>query len=369
MIIEMFISLLLLFALSTMIISRVSNYHEPIGFNYNDVWTVEMDFSGNEGDKEAGKEMADLLKRNIKSIPEVLEISNCSKNTPYSFVNNRGMINYKDNSFGTFQVINTDEQYPNVLDLDLCEGRWFNAEDIGQKERPIVLTKDIKRIVFGDEPAVGKVVSGKYKVIGIVENFKKNGAFSEKTPTFFKIIPPETFRDKFIIKSEKGAGLAFEEKLVSIATSTAKGWPIEVEKLSDKRISYQRFIWIPILIFLSVCAFLIINIILGLFGTLLYNINKRRPEIGLRRSLGASTIKIYHQFIGEMLMLTTLGVIPGIIIAIQFPLLKAFDIETKIFLLAIFCSLIIIYLLVIIASYIPSRYAAKTEPAIALHEE
>ena len=92
-------------------------------------------------------------------------------------------------------------------------------------------------------------------------------------------------------------------------------------------------------------------------------------EIGLRQSVGASAGKIYQQFIGEMLVLTTLGFIPGILVAIQFPLLHAFEIENEIYLLAMLCSVLIIYALVLISSFIPSIQAVKTQPAMALHEE
>ena len=72
--------------------------------------------------------------------------------------------------------------------------------------------------------------------------------------------------------------------------------------------------------------------------------------------------KFNQQFIGEMLVLTTLGFIPGILIAIQFPLLHAFDIENEVYLLSMLCSVIVIYALVFISSFIPSIQAVKTQP-------
>lgn len=370
MIAEMFISMLLLFALSAMTINNIYHYNEPIGFDYGNVWAVEIDFRGGQNDAAYKKQLIELLTSNIKSIPEAQEISNSSSNFPYDQSTSMTGLWYKGKRIGNPNHIVTDVHYAHALNLKVSEGRWYSVEDIGKKEIPIVINGKLKEILFNDGPAIGKVVhSGKYKVVGLVDNFKIKGEFSKKSLVFFEMMKPDEFQNTLLIKTASGAGLAFEEQLTTVATSTAKEWTIKVSKLTEHRATSFKITWVPIIIFSSICGFLIINIIFGLFGILLYNINSRKPEIGLRRSVGATTGKIHQQFMGEMLMLTTLGIIPGIIIAVQFPLLKAFDIEPGIFLFAIAGSVVVIYLLVLISSFIPSRYAAITEPAAALHEK
>ncbi|MBA7556123.1 hypothetical protein ES705_48821 [subsurface metagenome] len=118
-----------------------------------------------------------------------------------------------------------------------------------------------------------------------------------------------------------------------------------------------------------VLGFLIFNSIAGLFGVLWYNISLRKSEIGLRVAVGASKSNIYKQFIGEMLVLATLGIIPGLIIAAQFPILKVFNIQPKVYIIAMLAATLLIYLLVTLCAILPSAQAAKIQPAIALHEE
>ena len=370
MIAEMFISMLLLFALSAMTINNIYHYNEPLGFDYENVWVLEMDFRGGQNDAAYKKQLIELLRNNIKSMPEVLEISNSNSCFPYEQGARMTTLHKKGKRIGNSNFINTDFFYPNALNLKVSEGRWFSAEDIGKKEIPIVINGKLKDIYFGDESAIGKVIhSGMYKVVGLVDNYKIKGEFSKKSPVFFRMMKPDEYQNMLLIKTESGTDPAFEEQLTTMATSTAKEWTIKVSKLVEYRATSFKITWVPIIIFSSICGFLIINIIFGLFGILLYNINSRKPEIGLRRSVGATTGKIHQQFMGEMLLLTTMGIIPGIIIAVQFPLLKAFDIEPGIFLFAILGSTVVIYLLVLISSFIPSRYATKIQPAVALHEE
>ena len=63
---------------------------------------------------------------------------------------------------------------------------------------------------------------------------------------------------------------------------------VEIEHLTNKRKSINYFALVPMIVLLIVACFLIINVALGLFGVLWYNINKRRGEIGLRRAVGAT---------------------------------------------------------------------------------
>ncbi|MGY0038291.1 ABC transporter permease [Pedobacter sp. NJ-S-72] len=126
---------------------------------------------------------------------------------------------------------------------------------------------------------------------------------------------------------------------------------------------------IPMVIFIIVAGFLIINVALGLFGVLWYNINKRRGEIGLRRAIGASGKSVSYQLVYESLILATMSLTIGFLFAIQFPLLHVFDIPASAYLIAILLAVIFIYLLVFLCSLYPGKQAAAIHPAVALHEE
>ena len=115
---------------------------------------------------------------------------------------------------------------------------------------------------------------------------------------------------------------------------------------------------------------MITNVALGLFGVIWYNINRRKPEIGLRRALGAPSTTIYKQIIGEALALTTFGITIGSFFALQFPLLKIFGfIDNEVYFFAFVLSLLFIYIIVVVCALYPSHLAAKIHPAAALHED
>jgi putative ABC transport system permease protein len=180
---------------------------------------------------------------------------------------------------------------------------------------------------------------------------------------------PEEYSNVILIKSKPETGEEFEAQLISRTSTLAKDWTITIKKLSDYRNDMFKLTWIPFIIISAISGFLIINILLGLLGSLWYNINHRKSEIGLRKSVGAPANKIIQQFTCEMLVLATLGVVPGLVIAVQFPLLKAFGVEAKVYVLAMLAAALLIYILVVLCALLPSAQAAKIQLAMALHEE
>ena len=369
MITEMFVSFLLLFALFTMVVKNVSSYLAPIGFDYKNVWVMKMDIWDKGLSDEQNELTIDQLRKNISAMPDVLYLTNTTTNIPYSQSTYQTTLHYNDLKIQTNRV-QSDNNFAKVLDIKLKQGRWYDETDNGQKEIPIVINQKLKEELFGNENAIGKIVhSGAYKVVGVVDHYKIKGEYSEEPSIFFSHFKPNGFEEVFLLKVNPDAGIAFEEQLMKVVGNIAKDWTITLDPLTKYRKNLFQLTWIPILIFGGLCCFLILNIILGLFGILWYNINNRIAEIGLRQSVGASSRKIYLQFVGEMLILTTLGFIPALVVAIQFPILKVFDISFNVYLVAMLLSIIIVYMLVFIASFIPSRYATKIQPAIALHEE
>jgi putative ABC transport system permease protein len=144
---------------------------------------------------------------------------------------------------------------------------------------------------------------------------------------------------------------------------------VEIEHMPNKLRSKNLFNIVPMIVTLIVACFLVINVALGLFGVLWYNINKRRGEIGLRRAIGASGQSVSSQLVYESLILATLSLIIGTFFAVQFPLLNVFSLPASVYIIAMVLSILFIYLLVFVCSFYPGKQAAAIYPAVALHED
>ncbi|MEO3406202.1 ABC transporter permease [Mucilaginibacter sp. CAU 1740] len=373
---EMLVSFLVLFAVFTLMMFYYENYKKPMGLDYNNVWVVNYESNADIKNADSLKLYYEALRQNIKSLPQVKEISYTSGNIPFSQQTNQGAFTFRGKRTNGINNFTVEDGYNDVLKLTLLEGRWFNKTDIAGKNKPIIIDADLKAATFGNESAVGKLIGNdddkeKMRVVGVIQTIKKDGDYSKAGPGMYYRADTGSYRwmNRILVRVAPGSDAAFEGKLYKTIANYNKNSSVEIEHLNNKLRSTNYFALIPMIILGIVSSFLVINVALGLFGVLWYNINKRRGEIGLRRAIGATGGSVSAQLVTEAMLLATLALIVGVFFAVQFPLLNVFDLATNIYIEGILLSALFIYLLVFICSLYPGKQAAAIYPAVALHEE
>ncbi|UFH53445.1 ABC transporter permease [Spirosoma sp. KNUC1025] len=365
-IVEIWASFMVLFGLATLIVINVRNYREPLGFAYDNVWAIGL--KSNEDTTEVANKLQRVLQR-LKTYPEIESVSRMGSNFPFSASQMSNGIDYKKRHIlADFYV--TDENFAKTLDMPVGAGHWYRAIDSVGKYTPVVINQKAKEGLFEDENPLGKIIGDRFRVVGVVTNFKAKGEFMANNPAVFELAKVDAFWiDTMLIKVKPGTDAVFEAKIVKDIASMVKGWNVEVDYLTDSRKNQHNLVLVPVIIALIVCSFLLINVGLGLFGVLNLSIAKRRGEIGLRRAIGATGSGISTQFVGEIWVLSTFAMLIGLLFAAQFPLLNVFDIQAGIYIIAIVIAVLLIYGIVTLCALVPSRQAALIQPATALHEE
>lgn len=376
-IIEIWASFMVLFGVLSLIVYNLNNYLEPIGFEYKNVWVVDLN---NNQDTTAIGEKTNQIMQRIRSYPQVEAASRMSGNTPFSANTMNNATSYQKASAMADDYY-TDEEFSKTLDLPLTAGRWYRPEDRVSKSTPVVINKKLQEQLFGDENPLGKVLGNNdsesednqktsFRVVGVVGKFKAKGEFMLDKPAIFKLLNKnDSWNKQVLIKTKPGTDATFEERLVKDIAAMAPGWGIEVSYLTESRANRQNLTLVPVIIFLIISAFLLTNVALGLFGILNLNIARRKSEIGLRRAMGATEGSVTAQFLGEMWVLAAFSVILGLLFAIQFPIMNVFDIAGGVYFTAIAAAIVVIFVIVTLCAWYPSRQAAMVQPAIALHEE
>ncbi|HJP64425.1 MAG TPA: FtsX-like permease family protein [Mucilaginibacter sp.] len=372
---EMLVSFLVIFAVFTLFVYYYNNYKKPIGLDYEDLWAVSYNNTYKTTSTDSLNTFYENLRGTIKSMPMVKEASFCSDNIPFSNNQWNGDVHYKGGT-ATADHYTADDNYKNALNVQVLQGRWFNKADGMSKIVPVIINNSLKDKLFGSEEAVGKLMDegdakNSLRVIGVVQGIKAGGDYALARTAVYKRIDTGSFHwlGKIMIKVTPGADAAFESKLYKTMSNYMKDSNVEIEHMANKRKSANLWSLIPMIVTSIVACFLIINVAMGLFGVLWYNINKRRGEIGLRRAIGATAKSVSSQLVSEALVLTTFSLIVGTFFAIQFPLLNVFNLEAGVYIVALVLSIIFIYALVTVCALYPGKQAAAIYPAVALHEE
>jgi putative ABC transport system permease protein len=373
---EMLVSFMVLFAVFTLMVYYYDNYKKPMGFKYQDVWVINISNAYQTKNTDSLDLYYETLRKTIKALPQVQELSFVSGNTPFSQQINEGGLTYKGKHIEHLNNFTAEDTYKNTLQVEVLEGRWFNKQDAVAKYRSVVIDADLKEATFGNGQAVGKLLGNdddknKMKVVGVIQTIKRSGDYVKPGPGIYYRADTGSFRwlSKILIRVSPGADAAFEGRLYKTMARYMKNSNIEIEHLTNKLKDTNYFAVIPMIILSIVSCFLIINVALGLFGVLWYNINKRKGEIGLRRAIGATGNSVSSQLVMESMILATLSLIIGSFFAIQFPLLNVFNLQAHIYIVGMLLSIVFVYLLVLVCSLYPGRQAAAIYPAVALHEE
>ncbi len=378
--IEMLVSFLVLFALTSTIFGWGLQYLEPVGFDSTNLWVILVGWENKVKDQTEDdvREIMFRLEQEVASFDEVSGICWSYGNTPYAPSTWRSGIKWQGQDIRYHYFLASDS-YAEVLRIPLLEGTWFGPEYDASSIVPVVINLKLRELLFEPEgEAVGQILSdedSEYLVVGVIDQYRYKGELDSQHPILFeRLAIADTATDppsRAIIRVKPGTGVFFEKTLTDRLVRVAPGWSIRVENVSDLRSDYFRSRYMMLLAPGVLGGFLVFNVALGLFGILWYSVNRRKSEIGLRRALGATEVQVNRQILGEALVTATLSLIGGIILAAQAPILGLMgpSVSTVAYVLAIILSAALIYGLVTLCAWYPSRLAARIHPAEALHDE
>jgi putative ABC transport system permease protein len=383
---EIFFSFLVLFAVATMAISDTIKYFTPLGFSYENVWLLRVSWSRLSDNQQAVdiSEKLVRIQQEMEACNEIEKVGWATFNHPYSSSRAVYSLDWNGQEIDA-DVYDADDNFAEVMNIPLIEGRWFGAEDDALPVKPVVINSQLREVMFGNEAVIGQIFnSGKheFKIVGVIDRYYYRGEFNGSNQGFFR---RASIRDTIVSRLpdvvmfnvRPGTDIQFEERLTKRLALIAPDWIFRIETLEDMRTSYLKEYMLGLGIFGVVAGFLVFNVALGLFGVLWYSINRRRREVGLRRAVGANASQVSGQILGESLVLATFAVIAGTFIAAQVPLLGLdtsltgmdSSIPGTIYLFGMACAGLMIYLLVSLCALYPSRLAARIHPAQALHDE
>lgn len=380
---QILLSFLVLFGVFSFVGQKFAAYATPLGFDVADSYVIQVELPEaiDTTTVERGETFR-RLRRELEAVPGVERAAAVGFIAPFD--NSQwGWGETHDGVNVWTRVFMVDEHYADAAEVELARGRWFTpADTIGGDWRVVVNEAFLERnfpntdmldstfTFFGVDD-----VDRQTTIVGVVENFKYLSEFAEEEPLTFVPDAPWDHKHEdhhmqgISVRVAPGSPASLEEELFETVAQVTGTRESVITPLERRRELTSREHWVPILLMLTICAFLVANVALGLFGILINAIAKRRGEIGLRKALGATGWGVTAQLTAEVTLVALAALVLGAGLAAQVSLFELIDLETQHFVWGGVAAAALILGLVLACALIPSGQAARIHPAVALREE
>ena len=241
-------------------------------------------------------------------------------------------VTYQGHNYRWGNTQGVSPNYADISNIVLREGRFFTESDDQQRANVMVIGVNAADALFpGRNQIAGtQVRMGGYnfEIVGVLEK-RKAGFFGENEEDNAVFIPFRTAQKiapakgyiLFIIRGRSGQlgeALQQSEEILRRRRNVKFGDPNNFDiKTADKFIEQfdSIFAMVGLIAIAISCLGLLVGGI-GVMNIMLVSVTERTKEIGIRKAIGARRKDIVLQFLFEAMMLTFLGGVLGVILAV-----------------------------------------------------
>lgn len=281
--------------------------------------------------------------------------------------------------------------YPDVEEVKIAEGRFFDEFEQRGMERVVVLGSTVANDLFNGSDPIGeniKINREQFQVIGVLEE-RGNAGFQNRDDQVFvpvnvaqKLLLGVDFVNLIRMKIDGTENLdrAKYDVQVTLRERHEITDPADDDfmvETTENSIEMLSSITDVLKFFLAAIAAISLVIGgIGIMNIMLVSVTERIREIGLRKALGARRRRILDQFLMEAVVVTLVGGVAGVVIGAFMSTLVAIVVQSfgyqwdlVISANAIFTAFLVCCVVGVAFGYYPAKKAANLNPIDALRHE
>ena len=366
---------------------RVIRINEVSGIAENEIVRVQITSVGAD-DNADPQTRSDLTM--LRGLPGV---SSATVLNQIPFVNsswNSGVNIKQDQDRPTLNatVYMAEDQFVETLGVRLLSGRDFTADEFisyTELNKPdfkgsigsAIITRSMADKLFPGENAVGKAFyswgDDPIRIVGVLEHLVRpsdqGGPEEHEYSMVFPVRTSYNVGGNYLIRTDSNRR---DEVLKSAVAALRANGPKRIvldeqtKTMETLRLKYYQRQRSMVWLLASVIVALLVVTALGIVGLASFWVQQRHRQIGVRRALGATRGQILRYFQIENLLLTTIGIVLGMLMAyaINQLLMTHYELPR---LPAVYLPIgaVALWVLGQIAVYGPARRAAAVPPAVA----
>src|SRR5215469_14039691 len=334
-------------------------------------------FPGNRVNRSIADEISPDDLQAARTLPHVVEAAGI-----HDIGNTSVVINGVEKSV---TLVGVTEGFQKIRNLLIVEGRFFDDVDMQSSSKACLITQDLAKEFNQD--MVGQIIRVgelSFTVIGVfrerVSTFGQSEITSESVLVPFPLLKyyqgVDYIRTLYVqADTHDNVPLVTAELRVLLQSRHREGVAYTVQNLAGILEAARQISWALTAVLLTVgCIVLLISGV-GIMNIMLVTVTERTREIGLRKAVGANRREILFQFLIEALIISGLGAVLGILIAVSIKLVAEplVPVEYNMHIPISMASIVVAFFAScttgVLFGYLPANRAARLSPTEALHYE
>jgi putative ABC transport system permease protein len=326
------------------------------------------------------------MNRPEASLEDLKEIQKRSQTAEGSAYMTQSMetVKYRDNSMEQTVVAMVSEDYEDVMQLEIGEGRFFSPTEFASGKPVAVVGDFIVTDLMKTQDPIGKkikVFGLNVEVIGLIKKEGDNIFGNSKDGWVFvpvnfgkSQVDLRNMGGAIVVKAKPGVSLdEMRDELTGIMRSVRKLKPKAEDNFAINQTDVITKGFDQLFSVIAVVGWIIggFSLLVGGFGIaniMFVSVKERTRIIGIQKSLGAKRYFILQQFLFEAIFLSLMGGVVGLIIVflLTFFISQAFNLDLILTGGNIFLGLFVSAFIGFVSGLVPAWNASRLDPVEAM---
>lgn len=344
------------------------------GFDPAGVTTASLEPESWGYSEATARRFYDTLRERVEALPGVTAVSYAGR-LPLMMGSSPSDITVDGLIEVPVHTASVDVDYFDVLQLPLVQGRGFRQSDDARAPRVAVVNETLARRVWPDGSALGRTFlfrDSQTTIVGLARD-AKYATLDEATPSFVYLPLAQMWQptQSLLVRTTwdpDQLAPALQQAVLSIDPLVPRPRITTMPRATAIVLLPQRA---AAIVTGALGGVGLLLAAVGLYGIMAFSAGRRTREIGIRVALGARRANVLGLMIRDGMRLAVVGIVIGLVLAAAATRLMAgwlfnvspLDRTTFVGMAAIFLAV------AFVASYLPARRAAASDPLAALRAD